>query len=489
MSSRSESGQVVVMAALVLTVMSIALALVVDIGNAKQTGANLQSAADAAALAGASQLSTSVSTAETYAEEYAFDSLNQARGSTVTCPSDAPVPGTTVCYQTGSGPIVYVTTPYTQSPPASNGSNPPSADQINIKICSTVNTTFARVINVTSLRACDTSTADVTGTSNNLPCGVCVISGGGEMGNSLKVALEVTGNVPSAGVPNIGVTVSGGTASGIVVESAASGSTATTAAAVLTGSTQIKVTGGTINITGSHYAGGTSTYSPAPTSNTVSGDPLASVAAPSVAGSASAFVSDATQSSQCGGTINPGVYSSILVEGMTCPTNNPNLVMNTGVYVIEGAFNVSAGTIVQGNNVTLYFTCSAYSTSNTSACTSPGQSGGYFTDNNNGTAMFTAPTTGTYAGLSMFYDRNDYGAYKYPGTDCGTPFVGNSATVNDTGTVYAKDAQICIEGNTSSFDSLFVVGAIAVEGSSGLSDVVNSSQQVNLSAPTMALTG
>ena len=123
--------------------------------------------------------------------------------------------------------------------------------------------------------------------------------------------------------------------------------------------------------------------------------------------------------------------------------------MNPGVYVIEGAFDIGAGTSVDGVGVTLYFTCSTYTSTNTAPCSSPGTSGGYFYDHGNGTVVLSAQTSGTYQGLVMFYDRNDYGEYKYPQKDCDEPFVGNGATLSVTGTVYAKDARLPGRGRSS----------------------------------------
>ena len=192
-----ERGQVVVLVAMVLTALCMFGALVIDIGNARQTGVALQSAADAAATAGASQLPGSTANAEAYAADYAFDSLLVARSNTtITCPSDAPVPGTTVCYQSGgSGPIVYVTTPYTVSPAPANGTSPLAADEINVKICSTLATTLARVINIATTRPCKSSTADVT--PAGLPCAICVLDSSGadalQLGPKSNAAISITG--------------------------------------------------------------------------------------------------------------------------------------------------------------------------------------------------------------------------------------------------------------------------------------------------------
>jgi Flp pilus assembly protein TadG len=168
---QDERGSVLVIAAAFMVALIVVTALGVDIGNARQTQGNLQSAADAGALAGAQQLHQSPSpSAVQYSADYALDSLNQSRVTSPSCagaPSGEPPTGS-ACYPfaTGNG-FVYVTTPWTDDQPTGNcGSSCPKADGtdgINVKVCQTVNATLARVINVTSFRLCKSATASVFG--------------------------------------------------------------------------------------------------------------------------------------------------------------------------------------------------------------------------------------------------------------------------------------------------------------------------------------
>ena len=115
---RREDGAVELFVALSLVVILGITALVVDVGNAKQARRNFQTAADSGSLAGAQNLlnAGTPATAEAFAAHYAFDSMNQPRGSSIGCPGSPypTAPTGAVCYQSGtSGAVVYVTTPYT----------------------------------------------------------------------------------------------------------------------------------------------------------------------------------------------------------------------------------------------------------------------------------------------------------------------------------------------------------------------------------------
>jgi Flp pilus assembly protein TadG len=456
-----ESGQVIVLVALFMTVMMMAGGLVIDVGNARQTAGASQSAADAAALAGASQLS-SASTARSYAEEYAFDTLGVPRGSVVTCPSDAPTPGTTVCYQSSAGQMVYVTTPWSGT--AADGSTPSSSNQINVKICASTTTTLSGLAGLKSIRSCKSSTAASTSTaSSTLPCALCILSPTGTN------ALNLSGGTSLTIAGGSGVYVNSSQNSGSKVAASFSGS------AVLNVSSPgtINVVGGTACTTGCTYQQYNATVNPAPTEGvTAISDPLASLVPPSVPGTATAV----TVSNNKPLTITPGVYSSIKVSNSAADV----LTMSPGTYVITGPFTVGNSASVYGNGVTLYFTCTGYSTANTAPCSSPGQTGGYFNANGATTSTLNAPTSGTYAGLVMFYDRNDYGAYNWATTDCGTDFVGASGKLTTTGTIYAADAQICITGAGLSLTSMIVAAAFEEAGSGNNTFTATPATQVSI---------
>jgi hypothetical protein len=123
--------------------------------------------------------------------------------------------------------------------------------------------------------------------------------------------------------------------------------------------------------------------------------------------------------------IAPGIYSQINVSG------NASLTLQPGVYIITGGgFNVSGNASVTGTGVMIYNTASTYSYS--SGTDGAGAAYGGFNLSGKGTINLTPPSTGTYAGILMFQDRNNAMALN---------FSGNSMT-GITGTIYAKTAQL-----------------------------------------------
>ena len=243
-----------------------------------------------------------------YAEEYAFDSLQQPRGSSVACPSDAPSPGTTVCYQTGNGPIVYVTTPWVASPAPADGSSPSSANSINVRVCSTVGTTFGRLVQLNAIRACKSSTADMT-TTPTLPCGLCILA------SSVKDALWLEGGTAT-------LNITGG--SDARINSSDPEAVRLTDSHGHGGATLTVGGGGQINITGGDLTNGSSTISPAPTLGAAAiPDPLANVPTPvdrALTLPNKAAFADSTAAPQ---TIQPGIYPSISASGPSVLTLSP----------------------------------------------------------------------------------------------------------------------------------------------------------------------
>jgi Putative Flp pilus-assembly TadE/G-like len=85
--SRGESGQAIVFVAFMLTVLVGMAALVIDVGSWYQADRRLQTAADAAALAGAQELPTDQASAETVALDYAQENYSGIPAPTVTFPN------------------------------------------------------------------------------------------------------------------------------------------------------------------------------------------------------------------------------------------------------------------------------------------------------------------------------------------------------------------------------------------------------------------
>jgi hypothetical protein len=85
--SRRESGQAIVFVVFMLTVLLGMAALVIDVGSWYQADRRLQTAADAAALAGAQELPTDQASAETVALDYAQENYSGIPAPTVTFPN------------------------------------------------------------------------------------------------------------------------------------------------------------------------------------------------------------------------------------------------------------------------------------------------------------------------------------------------------------------------------------------------------------------
>src|SRR5262249_9483516 len=113
-------------------------------------------------------------------------------------------------------------------------------------------------------------------------------------------------------------------------------------------------------------------------------DPYASIDNPTPSGPSRTCCNKVTD------TLDPGIYKNgiKLTAGM-------NITLNPGVYYIEGSgLDIAGGATLTGTGVTLVFT------------SANGSSYAGATINGGATVNLTAPTTGPYAGIVMFGDRN-----------------------------------------------------------------------------------
>jgi hypothetical protein len=257
--------------------------------------------------------------------------------------------------------------------------------------------------------------------------------------------------------------------SGTTVSDVGSGSLTVTNGAILTNSTGSPAiynqdNGGSISSTGTGAGldiatGGTLSCTSACVPSTATSvspivDPYGQLPAPAVSGTPTAF--------SCNGgnhTMNPGVYSSISIGG------GCNVSMDAGVYVIEGNMSMSGSgedtsIATTTNGVMLYFTCSSYTVTNTTAC----NSGTSYTCANHGLSIIgaaqlnlTAPTTGTYQGMGLFYDRN---------LNSQVCLTGNASP--SIGTIYAKSSSVSVTGNGGT-QAAIVAQSLSVSGNGSIS--------------------
>ena len=434
-------------------------ALIVDIGNAKQTRRNFQTAADSASLAGAPQL-PAPSANVTAAAKYAFASMNQPLGSTVPCPagrtSDPTVPGgSTTCYKSSAGAIVYVTTPYTFTPPAGEGiAAPPPQDAINVTICQTLQTSFARVLGIDTTHPCNSATAEIVPGNSVFPCAVCVMSGNG------NPALHWGGNA-SWIVEGGPIVVNSSNSNGV----AGNGSggicdDATIHSGPCTGTGQITwfgCTSGTCPVKG---------YKPSPTTQPAPvPDPLAFLPVPTFT----------TPAGKCtAGVCTPGLYTSTI-------SNNETLQPGTYIFAIKGggtAFNPGQNHTITGNGVTVYLACATYPTK----CTGSSSDKQTTISFNVGTLTISAPTSGNGSlasaqpadavkGLAIYMDRKSTASI----------IGGNgNGTINLKGTIYGLNGMLALGGtHGGSWDSAMVVGTVDLQGTPD-ADLENPADQVQM---------
>jgi hypothetical protein len=144
----------------------------------------------------------------------------------------------------------------------------------------------------------------------------------------------------------------------------------------------------------------------------------------------------------------PGIYGSRNLRNSTC-------TLQPGLYVIVGTWDMAgnSSTRLQGNGVTLFFTCGT--TSNVTPCAT-GQAGGTIDNGGNGTLAITAPTSGPYQGMAIWYDRANTATLRMHG----------NGGAGYTGTVYAPSAKLLMNGNgcSQALNALIIINSIEFNG-------------------------
>jgi Flp pilus assembly protein TadG len=163
-------------------------------------------------------------------------------------------------------------------------------------------------------------------------------------------------------------------------------------------------------------------------------DPLAFLSPPANPGSCSSPVIPSGPS-----TLNPGCYSSLIINGSQTVTLNP------GVYYMTGQFVINGTPTVNGNGVTIYLSSSSAS----------------FTDNGNTTLNLSAPTapTNPYNGILFYQNPSDTNQLTINGS--------SGSTVE--GIFYAPTANLTLNGSGSTnFYASIVTSSLTFNGSGTL---------------------
>jgi Flp pilus assembly protein TadG len=429
-SARDEGGAVAILVALSLVVLCMSGAVAVDLGNVAQLHRHAEYTVDDAAISGADlleqgtdSLTQIVSATEGYIDE---NWRNLPTSAWDTCPS---IPSG---YSAPSGSLENCVT--------FNGTSTASATAISVEFPpQSVPFTLAVLGGFTSGTVeASASAVIVPGTA---PCALCLL---GPSGLTLHLNGSGSFNVTDS---------SGSGNAGIVVDSSSS-----PAANIIGGAGTI--TAPSIGVVGTASGSG---FQPTPTQGIQPvPDPLGYLMPPTPV-----TTTIGPNISLNGGNeiIPPGNYNNIAVGG------NGTLTLESGTYFITGAFTVGGtggASVQQAGGVLLYFTCS--SGGQIVACASGGQAGGSLSLGGTGSMNFSPMTTGPYANLTVFQDRNDNAGMSLSGTP--------GLSLN--GTLYAKDAALALNGTGGTIDSLIVVNSASISGHGSVTVNYDASQNVTL---------
>jgi hypothetical protein len=317
--------------------------LAVDVGLIYSARRTMQTAADAAAVAGATALRDAQTASSAARAAATLNGFTDGSNNVSVAVNNPPLSGTY------SGNASYVEVVVTQPQP----------------------TYFLRALGYNTVSV---STRAVSGAISGPACMY-------SLNKTASNAFVVSGG--SAVTADCGILVRSNNSSGLVVSGSLSALTATT-----------------IGVVASGYSAGTGAITPTPMVNVAPfGDPLASVPAPSVGAIPSSCTTSPDTTSEHGysvsggaPTINPGTYcGGITVSGTTTVRLNP------GTYILYGGgLNISGGSNLIGDGVTFYNTGTA---SGNTAYKPIVFSGGSATS-------LKAPTSGSLTGILFFQDRS-----------------------------------------------------------------------------------
>jgi Putative Flp pilus-assembly TadE/G-like len=391
MKRRKEAGQTLLLTAFALVVLSGFAGLGIDMGILRFQKRLQQTAADGAAIAGASNLTTN--------SGIAVAARNSATASGFTDSDNGA--------QCSGGSIGCISV--TVNNPPATGPHSGNASYVEVLVTEIHPTYFMRIFGVTNrqiaARAVATNNSGATngGCLYTLNPNTAGIQGIGINGNASL-------NAPSCGILDNGNFNTSGNAFSITAATfGVAGNAPGTQGTLTCTQTPSSCPTHPVPATGDPLS-----YLTPPCSPCTGGTPL------SVSGKNGSF------------SVNPGTYSSISLSGQG---NGPSITFNPGTYIITGGnFTMNGNATIVGNGVTFYFANGA---------TFDATGGG-----NNLDIQFTPPTSGPYAGVLMYQDPADTngpsfggdnqsnfgGALYFPNSQ--VTFFGNG-TSNSTGLIVA----------------------------------------------------
>jgi Flp pilus assembly protein TadG len=340
---RDESGAIAIMFALMLPVVLGAIGMGVEIGNWFASKRELQSAADAAALAGA---------------------LESNAGSTsTTITSEATTEAQRNGFTTSGGGTIAVNNPPTSGSYGADGS------AVEVILTRPIQTTFVRyLIGASSL----TTTARAVAKMQTGDGEGCVVA----LNSSAAWALRFSGSV-TIGMSNCDMVANSTDTAAI----RATGSVNVTADCIRTAGNYSTTGTASLNATGcGSVQTGSKTY----------GDPYEDRSIESYSTSCDAAHTNKSISGSTNTTLSPGVYcGGITVSGSQTITFNP------GTYILHnGDFDISGSGALSGSGVTIILTGSSAS------------SVGNIDLTGSRTVNMSAPTSGSYSGMLFYQSRS-----------------------------------------------------------------------------------
>lgn len=396
---RNESGQTLLLFAIALPVLFGFAALAIDVGMLRYQKEQLQSVADATAIAGALEISYCDGTANCAAmQTAALQSMSENGFTNVTlnsqCTGTPSATGITLTLNNGPCELGSI----------ANDPNYGNTGAVEAVVAKEEPTYFGRIFGIKQFMVSARAEAALG------PSPYCIY-------------------VATKTASSNGVTINGN--GGITASCGLMDDSKSTPALTVNGNATLQTTknsvAGTALLNGNYHV--------SPTVNTnapVLPDPLSYLQPPSPP---SPVYNNMTINGNVTTTLNPGTY----VGGLTI-NGNTNVTLTPGIYYMEGPFIENGNDTLSGNGVTFYF------------------SQGSLTLNGNSQADLVAPTTGPYAGILYYQNPSDTQTVTIDGNATsvfqGTFYApGAQLTVNGNGNLAAytifDTASIMDNGNST----------------------------------------
>jgi Putative Flp pilus-assembly TadE/G-like len=417
-----QQGQVAIVVALMLTVMLGFGALVVDVGLNWAARTQLQSAADAAALAGAAELPGQPGEAVAKATEYMLDNVPSLTDAGAGWESDGDESnGDITCYSPPEAP-----------PPPGDPAHGCTVGDTAIQVLTPPLRPAYAFASILGRRSSEIKALAAAGAppGPDAPCVLCVLS------PDASPALAASGNVQLSTT---------GTAETVINSDAAQAALAADQAQV---SGTVRVVGGAQSTPPAGFT------PPAQTGGLPVADPLSNLPLPHQLKppytSPGVPVRPDVNLTSGAATPLPGIYRSIRVSGVG------RLNLSPGLYVITGEMSLSQNAFVTVGSATLYFACSSYP----DPC-APGSTGAGLTITNN--ASFVAQgmnnLASPYHNLAIFYDRNN----------AQDLVMGSNGPLSVVGSIYARSATLDLRGTGGSavLNTMAVVDSVVATSTGG----------------------